>query len=135
VLNAAKVCLAVVPPPFSARPLKFPGVILYNMLFAPAPAKLVRNAPMRVWRNWQTRRIQVPVPVKGVEVRFLSPALSQPTTYDVWLAFLLRCQRTLSKNAVKERCQRTLSKNAVKERCQRSLSKIAVEKTLEKKTL
>jgi hypothetical protein len=30
----------------------------------------------RVWRNWQTRRIQVPVPVKGVEVQLLSPALT-----------------------------------------------------------
>ena len=31
---------------------------------------------LRVWRNWQTRRIQVPVSVKDVEVQILSPALS-----------------------------------------------------------
>ena len=28
-----------------------------------------------MWRNWQTRMVQVHVPVKGVEVQLLSPAL------------------------------------------------------------
>ena len=27
------------------------------------------------WRNWQTRMVQVHVPVKGVEVQILSPVL------------------------------------------------------------
>ena len=35
--------------------------------------------PTPVWRNWQTQRIQNPPPPKGLQVRFLSPALRDET--------------------------------------------------------
>ncbi len=36
-----------------------------------------------VWRNWQTQRIQNPPPSKGLQVRFLSPALSKTPSNQV----------------------------------------------------
>ena len=60
------------------RPLKLPGVILYNSFFAAGAENWPGITSARVWRNWQTRRIQVPVSDKDVEVQLLSPALGQP---------------------------------------------------------
>src|SRR5262245_36945925 len=37
---------------------------------------------MLEWRNWQTRQVEGLVPVKGVQVQVLSPALEGARTYD-----------------------------------------------------
>ena len=37
--------------------------------------KVIMSSPLRVWRNWQTRKVQVLVGDKPVEVRLLSSAI------------------------------------------------------------
>src|SRR6516164_10581648 len=39
-----------------------------------------KNVPLPKWRNWQTRQVQDLVPVKGVEVRVLSSAVTHLVT-------------------------------------------------------
>ncbi len=41
------------------------------------PAKIPFLPRMPEWRNWQTRRIQNPVPVKGVWVRVPSSVFTE----------------------------------------------------------
>ena len=49
----------------------------------PHNAPPVKRLRMRKWRNWQTRKIQVLVPVQGVEVQVLSSA----PTFLPWFPF------------------------------------------------
>src|SRR6266481_2611680 len=52
-----------------------------------APGIIIRapyRSPQPKWRNWQTRQVQDLVPVKGVEVRVLSSAVSRGPVTIKW---------------------------------------------------
>ncbi len=42
---------------------------------------MVEEVHLPEWRNWQTRQVEGLVPVKGVQVQVLSPALYSVRTY------------------------------------------------------
>ena len=44
---------------------------------------------MRMWRNWQTRTVQVRVDIASVEVRILSSAPTKRARYFMYLALLI----------------------------------------------
>ncbi len=52
---------------------------------------------LRAWRNWQTRTVQVRVPVMGVEVRILSPVLKAKLGLLPSLAFFVQLSPNLDK--------------------------------------